>query len=57
LKGLILDPASIESGKNGLEKEIRAAEQRFAGSENHCRSIDGNWHATSEDVPIPGQLD
>lgn len=57
LKGLILAPASIESGKNGLEKEIRAAEQRFAGSENHCRSIAGTWHASSEDVPIPGELE
>ena len=54
---LVLDSTCIESGKNGLKKEMQAVEDRFAGSANHCRSIAGTWHASSEDVPTPGELE
>lgn len=42
---------------DSLTRAIDAAEHRFMGDPLNCRSIAGIWECTSEDVPIPGQLE
>ena len=55
VRELTLDIATPPA--DSLSRAIEAADHRFMGDPEKCRSIAGIWDCESADIPIPGQLD